>query len=147
RGRGPGTGSTSSRASERRRPPPGLDSVEGGVPGGRSMRRRALVLAGILGALTLGGLVVADVLPGQGRSARAKDGVAMREKANAFAKVVETLPYGKRVTVTSVSGYWAEVRTDEGSTGWVRAADLVEPGALTGKGAFGASGAGRVSSS
>ena len=101
---------------------------------------------GLLLALAVGGLAFADVQPGQVRSAQSKSGVPMREAAKPLAKVVQTLAYGTRVTVVAVSGYYAQVRTDDNVTGWVRSADLVEPGALTGPGAYGSSGAGRVAS-
>ena len=110
------------------------------------MRRFSYRAWGLAVALAVGGIVFADVQPGQVRSAQVKAGMTIREAPKPLGKVVQTLAYGTRVTVVAISGYYAQVRTDDGVTGWVRSADLVEPGALTGAGAYGASGAGRVAS-
>jgi hypothetical protein len=107
------------------------------------MRMRVLLL---LAVLAVGAGAWAEVRVGEVRSTQAKAGVALRETPRTLGKVVRTLAYGTRVTVVELSGYFAKVRTDEGTEGWVRSADLVEPGALTGGGAGAVAGARDVSS-
>jgi uncharacterized protein YgiM (DUF1202 family) len=107
------------------------------------MRMRVFFL---VAALAAGGVAWAEVRVGEVRSTQAKAGVAMRETPRTLGKVLQSLAYGTRVTVVEVSGYFAKVRTDEGTEGWVRAADLVEPGALTQGGAGAVAGARDVSS-
>jgi hypothetical protein len=53
---------------------------------------------------------------------------------------VKRLPVGTRVTVQDVTGLWAHVAADDGTTGWMRTSELVEPGALTGHAAASTSG-------
>lgn len=89
-----------------------------------------LVLAGATGPAT------ADVSVGDVRETQSKTGTPMREEPKALAKVVDTLAYRTRVTVTEVGGLYAKVATDAGKSGWVRALDLVLPGTLTGPGAY-----------
>jgi beta-barrel assembly-enhancing protease len=88
-----------------------------------------------------------DVKVGDVRAAQAKAGVPLREKPRTLAKRISTLPYGTRVKVAEVEGAFANVQVDGGGEGWVRAADLVEPTALTGPGAYGPQAARDVSSS
>ena len=85
---------------------------------------------------------------GRRRARRAGEGRRpLREKPRTLAKVLSTMPYGTRVKVAEVDGAFAKVDVDGGGEGWVRSADLVEPTALTGPGAYGPQAARDVSSS
>jgi hypothetical protein len=97
---------------------------------------RALCVAGLALALAAVGMGWADVAPGDLRSIQSKAGTALRRDPAPLSPVVATLPYGARAQVEEVRGGYARVVTTAGN-GWVRAADLVEPAALTGGGALG----------
>lgn len=97
------------------------------------MRRRtgvALVLA-----LLLGGVVLAEMQPGEERRVQSRDGAALRETPSPVGKRLSVLAPGTAVVVESTQGLFARVRTEAGVVGWVRASDLVQRGALTGRGA------------
>lgn len=98
------------------------------------MRMRWIAGAFVLAA---SGLVLADVNVGDVRSAQPRDGAVLRKAGRPLADVVTRLPYGTRVTVVEVSGTFAHVRTDEGTDGWVKSSDIVQPSVLTGGGAAG----------
>jgi hypothetical protein len=101
------------------------------------MRARTL---GLLFALAVGGVVVGDVTPGETRAVQAREGAWVRAEAKSLATKVKRLPLGTRVTVQEVNGAWAHVSSDDGTTGWLRTSELVEPGALTGHAAAQAAG-------
>ncbi len=97
--------------------------------------------------LSAGSLAFPDVKEGDVRSTQSKVGTALREKPAAFAKRVDLLPYGTRVKVSEVSGFWAAVAVEGAATkGWLRSVELVEPGTLTGPGAYGDRGSEAVAS-
>ncbi len=98
------------------------------------MRMRSF---GLWLALCAAGVVYAEVKPGDVRSAQPKDGATLRAVAKPFGEITGKLPYGTRVTVVTVEGAFAQVRTDDGKTGWVRSSEVVQPSALTGGGATG----------
>ncbi len=98
------------------------------------MRMRSF---GLLLALAAAGVVYAEVKTGDVRSAQPKDGATLRAVAKPFGEITGKLPYGTRVTVVAVEGAFAQVRTDDGKTGWVRSSEIVQPSVLTGGGAAG----------
>jgi len=98
------------------------------------MRMRSF---GLLLAFAAVGVVYAEVRPGDVRSAQPKDGATLRAAAKPFGEITGKLPYGTRVTVLAVEGAFAQVRTDDGRTGWVRSSEVVQPSVLTGGGASG----------
>lgn len=98
------------------------------------MRMRSL---GLWLALCAVGVVYAEVKAGDVRSAQPKDGATLRATSKLFAEITGKLPYGTRVTVVAVEGAVAQVRTDDGKTGWVRTSEIVQPSTLTGGGATG----------
>jgi hypothetical protein len=87
----------------------------------------------------------ADVAVGSARSVFAKNGTRMTEQPKALSKLVKLLPYGTRVRVDEVQGRWIKVTefegTAAGSVGWIKAAETVEPFALTQGGQFRSTGA------
>lgn len=103
------------------------------------MRRTAVLGLAVLAFALAAGPAFPDVKEGDARSTQSKEGTPLREKPAALAKRVATLAYGTRVKVTEVSGFWAAVAVEGGTQkGWVRSVELVEPGSLTGPGAYGA---------
>jgi hypothetical protein len=92
------------------------------------MRLRTLAFLGVLAAA---GAVSAEVRVGEVREAQARAGIALREGPSALTKLVKVLPYATRVTVQEVRGTYARVLVVDGSAGWVKANDIVAPGALT----------------
>jgi hypothetical protein len=90
-------------------------------------------------ALVVSGLALAEVMVGDVRSAQPRDGAVVRKVGRAMADVVTRLAYGTRVTVLEVERSYARIRTDDGTEGWIKASDLVEPAVLTGGGAAGPS--------
>jgi hypothetical protein len=101
------------------------------------MRTAVLVLVALVVAA---GPATAEVKVGDVLAAQSRGGTVLREAPAGLAKVVATVPFGTRVLVQEVLGYHARVSTQDGTTGWVRSADLVAPTALTGAGARAASG-------
>lgn len=92
-------------------------------------------------ALAVAGAAAAELKVGSERAAQARGGVALREAPKPLARILRTLPFGERVVVQEVSGFYARVRCKEGALGWVRAADIVEPAALRGSGSGAQAGA------
>lgn len=94
------------------------------------MRSRWFVAAGAALLAALAGGAAAELKAGSERAAQARNGVPMRDAPKPLSKIVRTLPYGEKVVVEESSGFYARVKARDGATGWVRAADLVEPGSL-----------------
>lgn len=92
---------------------------------------------GLCLALAAAGVVHAEVRPGDVRSAQPRDGATLRATSKPFGEITGKLPYGTRVTVLALEGAAAQVRTDDGRTGWVRSSEIVQPSVLTGGGATG----------
>ena len=105
----------------------------------------SLALAFGVGAVAPG-RAASDIKTGDVRTAQARAGVPMRELPRPMAKRVAVLPYGTQVKVDEVETLYAHVSAEGLGQGWVRSMDLVEPTALTGPGAYGPQGAGKVAS-
>jgi hypothetical protein len=85
----------------------------------------------VLLALSVAGLAVAaELKAGAERASPSRSGLPMREAPKPLARVVRTLAFGERVVVQEVSGLYARVKCKDGTLGWVKAQDLVEPGVL-----------------
>jgi SH3-like domain-containing protein len=94
------------------------------------MRRSALAMLLFLGLAVPAAR--AGIEAGEERQVQSRSGSALREEPRPLAKRAALLAYGTPVKVLEVRDLWARVDAAEGRAGWIRASELVAPGALTG---------------
>jgi hypothetical protein len=105
---------------------------------GRNSSWSRLAPAVLVALLFAAGNARAEVKVGDVRAAMSRSGVVLRDAPKPLAARVRTLVYGTRVTVEEVKNFFARVKLEDGTTGWVRSAEIVEPATLPGGGAGGA---------
>jgi hypothetical protein len=116
-------------------------------------RLRAAAALTALASFAFGGLVLASrahadpaaLTVGTVRTPVNRQGVSLRANPRIGADVLGNLPHGTRFSVEEIQGAWIRVSAEtvdaagakSRKTGWIKAADTVDPYALTGSGRAG----------